>query len=56
MFCSFLGLLGKVTEYLVTGFPADVMYLDFQKAFDKAAHCRRIHKLKEHSICVNAVE
>ena len=28
----------------------DVVYLDFQKAFDKVPHQRLLHKLKAHGI------
>ncbi len=32
------------------GSPVDVMYLDFQKAFDKVPHQRLILKLKSHGM------
>ena len=32
------------------GSPVDVIYLDFQKAFDKDPHQRRILKLKSHGM------
>ena len=32
------------------GLPVDVIYLDFQKAFDKVPHQRRIVKLKSHGM------
>ena len=32
------------------GSPVDVMYLDFQKAFDKVPHQRRMRKLKSHGM------
>jgi retron-type reverse transcriptase len=40
----------KVAEYLDSGEPVDVTYLDFQKAFDKVPHKRLIERLKEIGI------
>ena len=34
----------------MTGSPVDVVYLDFQKAFDKVPHQRLLFKLKAHGI------
>jgi len=38
----------EVTNYLDSGFPVDVIYLNFQKAFDKVPHRRLIDKLAAH--------
>ena len=35
--------------------PVDVMYLDFQKAFDKVPHQRLLHKIKVHSVTGNVL-
>jgi len=35
----------EVTNYLDSGFPVDIKYLDFQKAFDKVPHKSLIDKL-----------
>ena len=35
----------KVTNFLDSGYPLDVIYLDFQKAFDKVPHKRLLMKL-----------
>jgi hypothetical protein len=35
-----------VTEWVDNGEPVDVIYLDFQKAFDKVPHKRLLHKVK----------
>ncbi len=40
----------KVAKYLDSGEPVDVIYLDFQKAFDKVPHMRLIEMLKEIGI------
>jgi len=39
-----------VTAQLDASFPVDVIYLDFQKAFDKVPHGRLLQKLKAHGI------
>ena len=38
--------MDKGTEYLEQGGQIDVMYSDFEKAFDKVSHNRLIYKLK----------
>ena len=35
------------------GSPVDIIYLDFQKAFDKVPHQRLIPKLKSHGIGIS---
>ena len=40
----------EVTSAVDNGEPMDVVYLDFQKAFDKVPHKRLLHKLKIHGI------
>jgi len=37
----------KVAENLDSGEPVDVIYLDFQKTFDKVPHKRLIARLEE---------
>ena len=39
-----------ITTYFVSGAPADIIYLDFNKAFDKVPKERLLLKLIEHSI------
>ena len=34
----------EVTNYIDSGYPVDVIYLDFQKAFDKVSHGRLVSK------------
>ena len=37
---NLLSFMEKVAEYLDSGEPVDVVFLDFQKAFDKVPHKR----------------
>ena len=41
--------LEEVTNY-DSGYPVDVIYLDFQKAFDKVSDGRLVLKLDAHGI------
>ena len=43
-------ILDEITKWVDDGSPADVIYLDFQKAFDKVPHQRLIVKLKSHGM------
>ena len=45
---NLLVFLEELTKYLDSGYPVDVIYLDFQKAFDKVPHQRLITKLAAH--------
>ena len=40
----------EITKWVDGGSPVDVIYLDFQKAFDKVPHQRLILKLKSHGM------
>ena len=40
----------EITKWVDDGSPVDVVYLDFQKAFDKVPHQRLLRKLKAHDI------
>ena len=40
----------EITKWADDGSPVDVVYLDFQKAFDKVPHQRLLLKLKAHGI------
>ena len=40
----------KISEWVDERSPVDVIYLDFQKAFDKVPHQRRIFKLTSHGM------
>ena len=46
----------EVTSYLDSGYPVDVIYLDFQKAFDKVSHHRLLMKLQAHGIGCNVLQ
>ena len=43
---NLLDFMEKVTDYVDKGFPVDIIYLDFAKAFDKVPHLRLAEKLK----------
>ena len=40
----------EIIKWLDEGSPVDIIYLDFQKAFDKVPHQRLLLKLKAHGI------
>ena len=44
-----------MTKWVDEGSPVDVIYLDFQKAFDKVPHQRIILKLKSHCMGNNII-
>jgi len=46
---NLLVFLEEVTNY-DSGYPVDVIYLDFQKAFDKVSDGRLVLKLDAHGI------
>jgi len=45
-----LKILEFVSNYVDQGYPIDVVYLDFQKAFDKVPHKRLLLKIKSLGI------
>lgn len=47
---NLLIFLEKVTKYVDDGFPVDILYLDFSKAFDKVPHQRLLLKLRAHGV------
>ena len=47
---NLLEFLVYITTQIDEGNSADVIYLDFQKAFNKVPHARLICKLKAHDI------
>ena len=47
---NLLCFLEEITKWVDDGSPVDVVYLDFQKAFDKVPHQRPIVKLKSHGM------
>ena len=46
----------EITNWIDVGSPADIIYLDFQKAFDKVPHQRLLLKLKAHGIGDNITD
>ena len=47
---NMLCFLEEITKWIDEGSPVDIIYLDFQKAFDKVPHQRLLLKLKAHGI------
>ena len=47
---NLLCFLEEIIKWVDDGSPVDVVYLDFQKAFDKVSHQRLLLKLKAHGI------
>ena len=47
-----LHIIDKWTEYLEQGGQMDVIYTDFEKAFDKVPHKRLLSKLQSYNIDV----
>ena len=47
---NLLEFIEKVAKYLDSDEPVDVIYLDFQKAFDKVPHFRPLARLEEIGI------
>ena len=45
-----------ISKWVDAGSPVDVVYLDFQKAFDKVPHQRLLIKLKSLGMGVNIVK
>ena len=47
---NLLEFLEEVTRNIDKGIPVDIIYMDFQKAFDKVPHARLLKKLEKHGI------
>ena len=47
---NMLWRLEEITKWIDEGSPVDIIYLDFQKAFDKVPHQRLLLKLKAHRL------
>ena len=45
----------EITKWVDEGSPVDIIYLDFQKAFDKVPRQRLILKLKSHGIGIGII-
>ena len=45
----------EITKWVDEGSPVDIIYLDFQKSFDKVPHQRLILKLKSHGIGISII-
>ena len=47
---NLIEFLDEVTKNIDEGSPCDIIYMDFQKAFDKVPHKRLLKKLEKHGI------
>ena len=47
---NLLDFMEHISKWADDGLPVDVIYLDFQKAFDKVPHQRLLIKLKSHGM------
>ena len=47
---KFVMFFEEITKWVDDGSSVDVIYLSFQKAFDKVPHQRLIHNLKSHGM------
>ena len=52
---KFVMFFEEITKWVDEESPVDVIYLDFQKAFDKVPHQRLILKLKSHGMGNNII-
>ena len=50
MLNKYIIFLEEITKWIDKGSPVDIIYLDFQKAFDKVAHHRLLLELIVHGI------
>ena len=50
MLNKYVMFLEEISTEIDVGSPVDIIYLDFQKAFDKVTHQRLLLKLKAHGI------
>ena len=46
----------EITKCVDEGSPVDIIYLDFQKAFDKVPHQRLILNLKSHGMGISIMD
>ena len=47
---NLLCFLEEITKWVDEGSPVDVIYLDFQKAFDKVPHQKTTNQVKRHVV------
>ena len=53
---NMLCFLEEITKWIDEGSPVDIIYLDFQNAFDKVPHQRLLLKLKAHGISDGTID